>query len=101
MVGVNEGAASASGGPDAKLVNLLSEMQLEIENFILKMASAFQQSRKEQLIFVINNYDVVLSILSVSSNQSWVYSGVALIPFQANSRSGLDPLYSTPREVLN
>jgi len=64
FIGVNEGVVTASGGPEAKLINLLSEMQLEIENFILKMASAFQQSRKEQLIFVINNYDVVLSILS-------------------------------------
>ena len=63
FVGVNEGAASPGG--DSKLVNLLSEMQQEIENFILKMASAFQQNRKEQLIFVINNYDVILSILTV------------------------------------
>ena len=28
------------------------------------MASSFQQNRKEQLIFVINNYDVILSIFS-------------------------------------
>ena len=28
--------------------------------------------------------------------QSWVYSGVALIPFQVYSRSGVDPLCSTP-----
>ena len=62
FVGVNEGAVGLS--PESKLVNLLSDMQLEIENFILKMASAFQQ-RKEQLIFVINNYDVILSILMV------------------------------------
>ena len=29
-------------------------------------------------------------------NQSWVYSGVALIPFQVYSRSGVDPDCSTP-----
>ena len=29
------------------------------------------------------------------SNQCWVYSGV-LIPFQAYSRSGVDPVYSIP-----
>merc|ERR1712142_251054 len=60
---VNEGAVGLA--PESKLVNLLSEM--EMENFILKMASAFHQ-RKEQLIFVINNYDIVLSILSEKTN---------------------------------
>ena len=29
-------------------------------------------------------------------NQSWVYSGIALIPFQVYSRSGVDPDCSTP-----
>jgi len=61
FIGVNENAVGLA--PESKLINLLSEMQIEIENFVLKMASAFQQ-RKDQLIFVINNYDIILSILS-------------------------------------
>ena len=35
-------------------------------------------------------------ILRFTSNQSWVYSGVALIPFQVYSRSGVDLDCSTP-----
>ena len=31
--------------------------------------------------------------------QSWVYSGVALIPFQVYSRSGVDGFCSTPRST--
>ena len=42
---------------------ILLDMEQEIGNFIMKMASSFQQ-RKEQLIFVINNYDIILSIMS-------------------------------------
>ena len=43
----------------------LSALQSEVENFILRMAAEFP-SRKEQLIFLINNYDMMLSVLSVS-----------------------------------
>lgn len=64
LIGVNESAFSGGTTADPKLLSLLSEMQVEIENFIMKMASSFQQNRKEQLIFVINNYDVILSIFS-------------------------------------
>ena len=49
--------------PEANLNTMLLDMEQEIGNFIMKMASSFQQ-RKEQLIFVINNYDVILSIMS-------------------------------------
>jgi hypothetical protein len=48
-----------------ELVNgLLAELQQEVECFILRMAAVFPQ-RKEQLIFLINNYDMVLGILMV------------------------------------
>ena len=49
--------------PEANLNTILLDMEQEIGNFIIKMASSFQQ-RKEQLIFVINNYDIILSIMS-------------------------------------
>ncbi|KAK6623627.1 hypothetical protein RUM43_009479 [Polyplax serrata] len=42
--------------------DLLNKLQEEVELFILKMAAVFQQ-RKEQLIFLINNYDMILSVL--------------------------------------
>uniref|UniRef100_A0AAY4D292 Vacuolar protein sorting-associated protein 52 homolog n=1 Tax=Denticeps clupeoides TaxID=299321 RepID=A0AAY4D292_9TELE len=35
---------------------------VEVENFVLKMAAEFP-SRKDQLIFLINNYDMMLSVL--------------------------------------
>jgi hypothetical protein len=43
---------------------LLAELQQEAEYFILRRAAVFPQ-RKEQLIFLINNYDMVLGILMV------------------------------------
>ncbi|KAJ8375205.1 hypothetical protein SKAU_G00057850 [Synaphobranchus kaupii] len=36
--------------------------QVEVENFVLKMVAEFP-SRKDQLIFLINNYDMMLSVL--------------------------------------
>jgi len=49
----------------SELVNgLLAELQQEVECFILRMATVFPH-RKEQLIFLINNYDMVLGILMV------------------------------------
>lgn len=39
--------------------------QAEVENFVLKMAAEFP-SRRDQLIFLINNYDMMLSVLMVS-----------------------------------
>lgn len=41
---------------------LLLELQNEVECFMLRMAAIFPQ-RKEQLIYLINNYDMVLGIL--------------------------------------
>lgn len=58
MVGLSESFPS-------DLVNsLLAQLQEEVELFILKMAAVFPQ-RKEQLIFLINNYDMILSVLMV------------------------------------
>lgn len=45
-----------------KLSFLLSQLQAEVQNFILKLASEFTH-RKEQLILLINNYDLILSII--------------------------------------
>uniref|UniRef100_A0A672K762 Vacuolar protein sorting-associated protein 52 homolog n=1 Tax=Sinocyclocheilus grahami TaxID=75366 RepID=A0A672K762_SINGR len=36
--------------------------QVEVENFVLKMAAEFP-SRRDQLIFLINNYDMMLGVL--------------------------------------
>ncbi|CAL8374409.1 unnamed protein product [Boreogadus saida] len=38
------------------------EAGVEVENFVLKMAAEFP-SRRDQLIFLINNYDMMLSVL--------------------------------------
>lgn len=48
--------------PDDRVERLLERLQTEVENFILKMAAEFPQ-RKEQLIFLINNYDMLLGVL--------------------------------------
>ncbi|KAG0431948.1 hypothetical protein HPB47_021262 [Ixodes persulcatus] len=48
--------------PSERVASLLAALQGEVENFILKMAAEFQ-GRKEQLIFLINNYDMMLSVL--------------------------------------
>lgn len=37
----------------------------QVQNFILRMAAEFPQ-RKEQLVFLINNYDMMLSVLMVT-----------------------------------
>ena len=42
----------------------LSSLQTEVENVILRMAAEFPL-RKEQLLFLINNYDMMLSVLTV------------------------------------
>jgi hypothetical protein len=58
LVGISESFPS-------ELVNrLLAELQEEVECFILRMAAIFPQ-RKEQLVFLISNYDMVLGILMV------------------------------------
>ena len=51
--------------PDDQVDQCLSSLQGEVENFILRMAMEFPQ-RREQLIFLINNYDMMLSVLMVT-----------------------------------
>jgi hypothetical protein len=56
LVGLNESF------PSDRVNQLLSQLQNEVENFILRMAAEFPQ-RKEQLIFLINNYDMMLAVI--------------------------------------
>lgn len=49
--------------------------QVEVENFVLRVAAEFS-SRKEQLVFLINNYDMMLGVLMVTDTPSpclWYY----------------------------
>ncbi|XP_073941067.1 vacuolar protein sorting-associated protein 52 homolog [Choristoneura fumiferana] len=48
--------------PSEDLSSLLLNLQDEVNCFLLKMAAEFSQ-RIQQLIFLINNYDMILSIL--------------------------------------
>ncbi|PVD21732.1 hypothetical protein C0Q70_17532 [Pomacea canaliculata] len=48
--------------PSERVGRVLGQLQAEVENFVLKMAAQFQQ-RREQLIFLINNYDMMLAVL--------------------------------------
>lgn len=48
--------------PNELVSRLLLDLQNEVECFIMKMAGNFS-SRKEQLIFLINNYDMILNVL--------------------------------------
>ena len=59
----------------------LSALQTEVENFVLRMAAEFP-NRKEQLIFLINNYDMMLAVLSVSHwmNLHTAHSVLQLLP---------------------
>ncbi|XP_022224489.2 vacuolar protein sorting-associated protein 52 homolog [Drosophila obscura] len=48
--------------PNELVSRLLLELQSEVECFILRMAAIFP-TRKDQLIYLINNYDLVLGVL--------------------------------------
>ncbi|CAO1351774.1 unnamed protein product [Diamesa hyperborea] len=48
--------------PNEVVSRLLLELQNEVECFMMRMAAIFEQ-RKEQLIYLINNYDLILGIL--------------------------------------
>jgi len=56
IVGLNQSS------PSELVDKALGRLQIEVENFILRMAAEFPQ-RKEQLIFLINNYDMMLNVL--------------------------------------
>jgi len=49
--------------PDERVSKSLGVLQTEVENFVLRRAAEFV-NRKEQLIFLINNYDMMLQVLS-------------------------------------
>lgn len=48
--------------PNETVTKLLAQLLEEVQCFVLRMAAVFPE-RKEQLIFLINNYDMVLSVL--------------------------------------
>lgn len=48
--------------PNEVVSRLLLELQNEVECFMLRMAAIFP-NRKDQLIYLINNYDLILGIL--------------------------------------
>uniref|UniRef100_A0A4W4E2R5 Vacuolar protein sorting-associated protein 52 homolog n=2 Tax=Electrophorus electricus TaxID=8005 RepID=A0A4W4E2R5_ELEEL len=48
--------------PNERTNALLGQLQIEVENFVLRMAAEFP-SRRDQLIFLINNYDMMLGVL--------------------------------------
>ncbi|XP_003748088.1 vacuolar protein sorting-associated protein 52 homolog [Galendromus occidentalis] len=54
--------------PDERVSILLGQLQMEVENFILKMAAEFN-GRKDQLIFLINNYDMMLGVLQQRTHE--------------------------------
>ncbi|GFO17731.1 vacuolar protein sorting-associated protein 52-like protein [Plakobranchus ocellatus] len=56
IVGIN------ASYPSEHVRRSLGQLQAEVENFILKMAAEFPH-RKDQLIFLINNYDMMLNVL--------------------------------------
>lgn len=54
--------------PDDRVSQLLGQLQIEVENFILRMAAEFN-GRKDQLIFLINNYDMMLGVLQQRTHE--------------------------------
>ena len=52
--------------PDQRVDDMLESLSAEVKLCITRMSSIFQDS-KSKLIFLINNYDMLLSILSSNS----------------------------------
>lgn len=52
--------------PDERISILLNELQNEVKNFVLRTAAIFPQPREQQ-IFMINNYDHILSVFKRSN----------------------------------
>jgi len=57
IVGINETF------PHEQMNRLLAILQEEIEGLILRLAAGFN-NRKDQLLFLINNYDVIMTIIN-------------------------------------
>lgn len=51
--------------PNEAASRLLAQLSDEVECLLLRMAAVFPQ-RKEQLVFLINNLDLVLTVHAVS-----------------------------------
>lgn len=54
--------------PEERVDQCLFALQGEVENFVLRMAAEFP-NRKEQLIFLINNYDMMLAVLNERTSE--------------------------------
>ncbi|XP_075437020.1 LOW QUALITY PROTEIN: vacuolar protein sorting-associated protein 52 homolog, partial [Ascaphus truei] len=79
--------------PNERTNVLLGQLQVEVENFVLMMAAEFS-SRKEQLIFLMNNYDMLLSVLMerASSDSKEVESFQQLLTARTQVSDGSSPL---------
>lgn len=53
------------GFPCERATQLLAELREAVQCFLLRMAATFS-SRIQQLVFLINNYDLVLGVLMVN-----------------------------------
>uniref|UniRef100_A0A3P8YSE3 Vacuolar protein sorting-associated protein 52 homolog n=1 Tax=Esox lucius TaxID=8010 RepID=A0A3P8YSE3_ESOLU len=74
---------------------LLGQLQIEVENFVLKMAAEFP-SRRDQLIFLINNYDMMLNVLMErAADDSKEVEGFQQL-LQARSQEFIEEILSTP-----
>lgn len=58
--------------PLPSCVTSIRLFQVEVENFVLRVAAEFS-SRKEQLVFLINNYDMMLGVLMVTDTPSFLF----------------------------
>ena len=76
MVGVSEGF------PCEGATQLLAELREAVQCFLLRMAAIFPH-RSQQLVFLINNYDLILGVLMVRKHilmnfNSLVFSALLL-----------------------
>ncbi|XP_064876561.1 vacuolar protein sorting-associated protein 52 homolog [Oncorhynchus nerka] len=74
---------------------LLGQLQVEVENFVLKMAAEFP-SRRDQLIFLINNYDMMLNVLMErAADDSKEVEGFQQL-LQVRSQEFIEEILSSP-----
>ena len=66
MIGVSEGF------PCEGATQLLAELRDAVQCFLLRMAAIFPQ-RMQQLVFLINNYDLILGVLMVSKKNCRIF----------------------------
>lgn len=72
MVGVGEGF------PCEGATQLLAELREAVQCYLLRMAAIFT-NRTQQLVFLINNYDLVLGVLMVKSlllNSTFIFKQI-------------------------